>query len=154
METLGKGNFTIVPNQVFELDISPSAKLIFICLLRYSNYGVICPSIETLAKMANMSVRSVNSATKELETMGIIEKTRRYKDSTFYKICCANIARHTENIDSGSAKCVNSMVQNLHTISNKNISNNLKSKLTNGPLNRPSTTHISEAMNQFKEYLI
>lgn len=77
---------------VFDLDIAPGPKLVFLALAdRADDQGHCYPSQKDLAKKSTMTVRSVQTHLKWLEDEGYIERTERrrndgYRTSDDYKI--------------------------------------------------------------------
>lgn len=70
--------FTQVPNHILKSkDISVGAKLTYAMLLSYAWYNQSCfPGQETLADDMGVSLRSVTTFTKELQTSGLISVKR------------------------------------------------------------------------------
>jgi len=81
--------FTQLPNFILkDPKISIGAKTAYALLLSYAWHNQLCfPGQERLAKDMGMSVASVNRFLKELETISLIEITRRGQGKTnFYTI--------------------------------------------------------------------
>ena len=76
--------FTQLPNFILRNpELSPGAKTTYSLFLSYAWHNDLCfPGQETLAQSLGMSVGSVNSYIKELETNGLIEITRRGQGKT------------------------------------------------------------------------
>ena len=76
--------FTQLPNFILRNpELSPGAKTTYSLFLSYAWHNDLCfPGQETLAQSLGMSIGSVNSYVKELETNGLIEITRRGQGKT------------------------------------------------------------------------
>ena len=76
--------FTQLPNFILRNpELSPGAKTTYSLFLSYAWHNDLCfPGQETLAQSLGMSIGSVNSYIKELETNGLIEITRRGQGKT------------------------------------------------------------------------
>ena len=74
-----RGNFFITSNNVFELDLHPIDKLVYICLMRYSNNDTrqAFPGYNKIAEDCGISERRAKTAIKNLEEKGLIIKERR-----------------------------------------------------------------------------
>jgi len=76
--------FTQLPNFILKNpDISIGAKTTYALFLSYAWHNDMCfPGQDTLAKAIGMSIGSVNTFIKELQTCGLIEITRRGQGKT------------------------------------------------------------------------
>lgn len=81
-------SYTIVDNCIFDIDISPSSKLIYVALCKYANKNGVCyPSIETLSKVTNIKSRTtIIKCIHELSQHGLIEVIRGKHNSNTYII--------------------------------------------------------------------
>lgn len=76
------GHFFLVPEDVFDYDLSPTAFMVFFYLCKCSDcFGASYPSRETIGKnCGDISVVTVDKAVKELLEWGLIEKSHRFDD--------------------------------------------------------------------------
>ena len=73
-------NFFILPNNIFEMNIPPSAFFVFCFLVRCKNKEWRCfPSIQTISKAVNISKSTVCSSVKWLEQNNLIETHHVFK---------------------------------------------------------------------------
>lgn len=73
-----QSHFTVVPNDIFNLSLSPYAVTLYIHLCQFFNVGEPCKlSVRTLAKVCNMSQTSVIKAKKELNRAGLVSEIGR-----------------------------------------------------------------------------
>ena len=73
-------NFFILPNEIFEVRMLPSAFFIFCFLVRSKNKDGRCfPSIQTISKAVNISKSTVCSSLKWLEENKFIETHHVFK---------------------------------------------------------------------------
>ena len=74
-------NFFILPNEIFEMKIPPSAFFVFCFLVRCKNKEGRCfPSIQTISKAVNISKSTVCSSLKWLEENNLIETHHVFKN--------------------------------------------------------------------------
>ncbi len=91
-DAISQRGFTQVPNYVLrEFDISPGAKLAYTMLLSYAWQNDFCfPGQDTLAEDMRVSLRSIGTYIKELETVELLSVTRRgLGRSNLYKLSSA-----------------------------------------------------------------
>ena len=91
-DAISQRGFTQVPNYVLkEFDISPGAKLAYTMLLSYAWQNDFCfPGQDTLAADMRVSLRSIGTYIKELETVELLTVTRRgLGRSNLYKLSSA-----------------------------------------------------------------
>ena len=76
-------NFFMVSNQIFSYGLKPKAFIVYCCLLRYSDQKErhCFPSRGLISKECNMDKKTVDSAIKDLETIGLIKKISRYREN-------------------------------------------------------------------------
>lgn len=88
--------FAIIPEWVLYSQASPTAKVVYAVLQRYSNSDGVCfPSRKTVADRIGVSVRSVDRALDELEAEGVLTVSRRQNPdgsftSNLYHLTTAN----------------------------------------------------------------
>ena len=89
-----KANYHLVPNCIYDEDLSPYAIAVYGYLTRCADKSNTCfPTRENIAKKCGIkSVRTVDKCLAILEDLGYIEKTYRYKVngtnmSNIYTIC-------------------------------------------------------------------
>ena len=76
-----KGSFIVVPNRKVIQGMKPATQCVYLWLCFHSNQDGECfPSIETLAREANVSRRQVFRSLSELEVVKVIEKSIRFND--------------------------------------------------------------------------
>lgn len=86
------GQFAIVPAEIFQSRLSSQAKLVFCCLrLHADKGGTAFPSLTRLQKEASLSRWSILKGLSELESSGLVSRTRRRSasgdpDSTLYRL--------------------------------------------------------------------
>ena len=76
------GHFFLVPDDILDYDLSPTAFMVFFYLCHCSDgYGTSFPSRETIGKKCgDVSVVTVDKAIKELVEWGLLEKHHRFND--------------------------------------------------------------------------
>ena len=106
-----------------DTSISAIDKLVYCTLLSYQEAGLdVFPSNAHIAKTLGISERSVKNSTKELESRGLLIKTRRFNKSNLisvkpFKAGQANRAPQTgKPCTSGQAGCAPLDVHNVPTI--------------------------------------
>lgn len=81
-----KKNFFTLPNEVFNLMLTPSELAVLSFLSRCSdNTGVCFPSVHTIAVSCSMSDNTVRKSIRKLEDRGIISKSGGFRASKFGK---------------------------------------------------------------------
>jgi len=76
-----KGNFFIVPNEIFNQKLSPIEFYVYCYLLKCNNRKNGCyPSRQTISKACGISGSSVGRAVKELELRGLIKVQHNFGD--------------------------------------------------------------------------
>jgi len=82
---LSRTNFTIIPNIIDDMQLSPRAfRLYFHIKRRAGDDGACWESSDTMAKMCNMSKGSVINAKKELSEAGLIDIVEKKNDRFVY----------------------------------------------------------------------
>lgn len=82
-----KVNYFMIPNDVFNLMLTPSQFAVFCYLLRCSDKSWTCyPSIPTIAQACRLSENTVRKALKYLEKRNIIRISGGYSMSKFGKM--------------------------------------------------------------------
>lgn len=77
-----KGNFVTVPNKALLKGQLPSTQVVFLWLCSYADEEGVCfPSRARLADDAGITMRTVDSAIKQLEDLGLLFKTQRVVDN-------------------------------------------------------------------------
>lgn len=73
------GNYFLLPNAIFNEELTHTQFVVYSYLVRCSDKHNMCyPSRETIAKNCGIkTIRTVDSAIKELEDKGLITKTKR-----------------------------------------------------------------------------
>lgn len=81
-------SYTLVDNHIFETNISPYAKLIYVALCKYANQDGICfPSLKTLSQVTGIkSKHTIIKAINELLQYGMIEVKKNKYHSNIYQI--------------------------------------------------------------------
>lgn len=68
--------------KIFDADITPKSKLVYIYLCRMANRRAACfPSRKTIATACSLCVQSVKRAVKELADAGLITKVEQHKEN-------------------------------------------------------------------------
>jgi DNA-binding MarR family transcriptional regulator len=76
-----KGNFFLIPIDIFDYDLKPKDLAVYMVLSRYSDSNGECyPSRDTIAENINVSVDTVDSALKQLKSAGVVEVTPQFAD--------------------------------------------------------------------------
>lgn len=79
MAKFEKNNFFLVPNKAHLSGLKPKVQVVFFWLTTYMNSKNTCfPSRKTLAENAGLSLKTVDSALKKLEELGLIAKENRF----------------------------------------------------------------------------
>lgn len=72
-------NYFILPNQIFDEDLTTSEFVVYSYLEKCSDKSHRCiPSRRTIARQCNISVSTVNKALNGLIDKGLIDKTSRF----------------------------------------------------------------------------
>ena len=76
-----KRNFFMVDNSIFEMDLGPIDKLVYICLLRYAdnNTREAFPGQQRIANDCGIGRQRVNEAIRALEEAGLVVKQQRFE---------------------------------------------------------------------------
>lgn len=78
--------FSIVPQWLIFSPVSPTAKVIYAVLQRHADRNGVCfPSRRKMAELVCVSIKTVDRAIEELESIGAIEKRRRYGEDGSYR---------------------------------------------------------------------
>ena len=90
-----KGNFFLIPIDIFDYDLKPKDLAVYMVLSRYSDSnGESYPSRNTIAENCNVSVDTVDKAMKELKKAGLVEVTPQFSEgaqkSNLYKLIRTN----------------------------------------------------------------
>lgn len=138
-----KKGFTIIANEVIEMNLPPVEKTILIVLLRYNNskIGYSFPSYTTLTEKCCISKKTVIKALNNLEKKGIIKKEclkgkgNKYFITDFENYTSVETTpveklhqcKNYTSVETAPHRCKNytSLVENLHPI-NTNINTNTK----------------------------
>ena len=76
-----KGEFFLIPIDIFDYDLKPKDLAVYMVLSRYSDSNGECyPSRDTIAENINVSVDTVDSALKQLKSAGVVEVTPQFAD--------------------------------------------------------------------------
>ncbi len=74
-----KGEFFLIPIDIFSYGLKPSALATYMVLSRYSDSNGQCyPSRDTIAENCNVSVDTIDNAMKELKNAGLVEVTPQF----------------------------------------------------------------------------
>ena len=92
VEYLKAGNYFFIPNDIFSYDLTPKAFIVLCYLAHISdNMGESHPSRYTIGKHCHITRSTVDRALKELESNGLIDIEKRYKDNiqttSSYSLC-------------------------------------------------------------------
>jgi predicted transcriptional regulator len=73
-------NFFMGSYEIFELGLKPKEIAVYCCLLRYCNQDGSCyPSRRLIAEKCSIDKKTVDSALKTLEELGLIKKVSQYR---------------------------------------------------------------------------
>lgn len=77
-----RGNFFMVANKIFDLELKPRDFIVYCCLLRHSdiNEHTCFPSRRLIAKECNIDIKTVDLAIKKLTALGLVKKMHRYRE--------------------------------------------------------------------------
>ena len=138
-----KKGFTIIANEVIEMNLPPVEKTILIVLLRYNNskIGYSFPSYTTLTEKCCISKKTVIKALNNLEKKGIIKKEclkgkgnkyfiTDFENYTSVKTTPVEKLHQCKNytsVETTPHRCKNytSLVENLHPINTNTITNTI-----------------------------
>jgi hypothetical protein len=111
------GQFTTLPNSVIKMwpVIGMNAFALFVCLRYHSDEKAVCfPGYDTITAETGLGRHAIAKAIRALEQAGLIERKRRFSNSTVYTLKSPAISAENALMDSDP------LVQNLHFISAEN----------------------------------
>lgn len=88
----GDHTYTKVPNWIWEAEMKPREKLVLIALYRFANADAIFPSLALIARMTNLSKRTVMRALKGLVEKGFITVEKRPGYTSIYTLTKGNFS--------------------------------------------------------------
>jgi hypothetical protein len=121
------GQFTVIPNTVIEMIpmIGTDAFLVFTCLRYHSDdKGVSFPSYDTISKETTLNRHQISAGLTRLIDAGLLDKRRRFGNSTVYVLTMPSISAKFTLMDNpsvvpdlhhSSANSALSLVPNMHT---------------------------------------
>lgn len=108
------GQFITIPNTVYKMipELGTNAFILFTCLRFHSDeHDVSFPSYECIGSETSLHRHSIAKAIRTLEAAGLLERRRRFSNSTIYILKLPAISTNLVLMDSDP------LVQNMHSIS-------------------------------------
>ena len=93
-----RGNFSIIPNEYWELDISLKAKVVYGYIIAQAEFWN--PSLRAMSKKLNISVNTIRSAIEELRSANMLQISSEAGACNQYILTSVDVwQRNTDPLD-------------------------------------------------------
>lgn len=154
-EASPRTNFTMVPNMVDDMNLSPQAFRLYIHFRRVAGESRVCyQSGKTLSAICNMSTGMVSQAKKELVDAGLIRSTAKIGPTGNY--CEVTVIDIWQRNSEGG---VHNMEKGVHIVGNPspeyetiNTKNKIKPETEKKPLTKKDVDQVDQQVRDMVEY--